>query len=133
MHEHLRQFFDEHQTPTHCATRDVHDLALPILTLATRVQHQVVVYRQKLLAAKLVDHDGELDPKLERLKQKLRSLEGTASEFIELGERLAEGFSMWDQIMTEDKALIDQWSSRKSATAAPAAETAGPAASDGIE
>jgi hypothetical protein len=130
MHEHLRQFFDEHKQPTHCSTRDVHDLALPILTLATRIQQQVVMYRQKLLQAKLVDHDGELDPKMERLRQKLKSLEGCASEFIELGERMAEGFKMWDQIMAEDQALIDQWSARKSATVG---ETPGPAIEAGVK
>lgn len=113
MHEHLQHFFDEHANPTHCSSRDVHDMALPILTMATTIQQQLVVYRQRLLAARLVDHDGELDGKMDPLKQKLKALEVLASQFIEVGEQLAEGFRKWDEILAEDQALIDAWSARK--------------------
>lgn len=129
MHEQLRQFFDEHQQPTHIKTEDVHGLALPVLQLAMKIQQQVMLYRHLLLTAKMVDHDGELDPKFERLKQKLKALESTATSFIELGEQLADGFTMWDKIMAEDAALLDAWSTRRNASTssagAPVAEAIG--------
>jgi hypothetical protein len=108
VHKELQDFFDEHENPTHCHTRDVHDLARPILGLVATAQRQVLLYRQMLTEAKYADHDGSLNANIERLRQKLAVLEAALPAFIQAGERIADSFTQWDALTVKAKVAIDQ-------------------------
>lgn len=112
MHQALQHVFDEHADPTHCATRDVHDMVLPIMALAAAVQMQVIEYRKRLQAAKYVEHDRALDGKMERLKQKLKVLEEAAPALVHIGERIADAMTELDHVMAETHRDLTAYAAR---------------------
>lgn len=112
MHTELHQFYEEHASPTHCGTRDVHNMALPILELATALQMQALQYRRKLHAAKLAPHDGEYDGNMDRLQQRLKVLEEIAPALMHIHERAADAMTDFDHTVVDTKRNVHALAAR---------------------
>jgi hypothetical protein len=119
MNKNTQRLFDEHKKPSHCCTRDVEDMMLPIFQGITQAQRQVSQYRELLLTARYSEGGLELAGKFNRLRQKIEVMQGALSEMLRAGERATVAFSEWDTVMKEDEEVIGSYYRDKAQNAQP--------------
>lgn len=112
MHKELEAFFAEHEDPTHCSKRSVHDALAPLRRVATDVLKQVLEYRTLIGEAETAPHDHALDGKLEQMHQTLGALEREATVINQATRELGKAMTQLDRYMEEWKASIQQYENR---------------------
>ncbi len=113
MKPHLKAIFDERKNPTHASCRDVHDQLKPIMKMSAMIGKQIAHYRDLHIDAMLADVDNELEPKKERMRQKLTVVDQAYTAFNEAAERLAREMQNMERCLDEDEADITRFMAAK--------------------
>ncbi len=93
MHESLQKLFDEHKKPTHAGDAEIRAALKPILRIGAAINKQMALYREHHLNAKLDAHDPGFDGMQEQLRQRFAATEKLVANFIDAGEKLADGMA----------------------------------------
>lgn len=104
----LAAVFSESESPSYISKRDIHDGMTPIMEIASKVQSQISIYRQLLIAADLSDHDHSVDGKLEQVYQTLGALDSSVVSFLKIGRQLAKAATQLDRVMADAQKTILQ-------------------------
>lgn len=113
MHEALQALFNEHGAPTHASGAEIRAQLKPILAAGAAIGKQMALYREHHLNAKLDAHDPGFDSMQEQLRQRFAATEKLVANFIDAGEKLADGMAHIDREMAQTKDWVANYEAVK--------------------
>jgi hypothetical protein len=101
----LHAVFAQHDQPSHCGKRDVHDGLRPISALVARMHKQVIEYRAVLAEAHLTD--DSLAGSVEHIYQTLGAAEREIAALETAQRNVAKAFTQLDRYMAEQRKSLE--------------------------